>query len=74
MQGATAITDEIVPTLLKMKSLARLNVGGTQVGDGAAQLTELPNLIYLNIVNSRVGFDVVDTLSSANENLEIVEY
>jgi Leucine-rich repeat (LRR) protein len=74
LQGATAITDEIVPTLVKMKSLERLNVGGTQVGDGAAQLAELPNLVYLNIVNSGVGFDVVDTLSAAKENLEIVDY
>ena len=40
----------------------------------AAEFAKLPALTYLNIVNSQVGFDVVDTLSAANEDLEIVEY
>jgi Leucine-rich repeat (LRR) protein len=72
---ATKITDASIETLLKLKNLERLNVGGTQLSDESfRQLGKLPKLKYLNVANTSIGYDVMDEISAANEDLELVDF
>ena len=71
---ATRITNESVPTLLKLQKLERLSVAGSQLDDaGIVQLSQLPALKWLNLANSNPKPETVDALKSARPGLEIIE-
>ena len=60
---------------MKFQKLEKLNVAGTQLTDESfRQLGKLPNLKYLNVANTSIGFDVVDELNESNKDLEVVEF
>jgi len=51
----TAISDEALSQIGKLKNLVRLNLGGTKISSaGIAFLQSLQNLEYINIVNTKV--------------------
>lgn len=51
----TAVTDEALSQIGKLKNLVRLNVSGAQISSaGIASLQSLQNLEYINIVNTKV--------------------
>ena len=71
---ATRITNESVPTLLKLQKLERLSVAGSQLDDaGIVQLSQLPALKWLNLANSNPKPETVAALKAARPGLEIVE-
>jgi hypothetical protein len=60
---------------MKLKNLERLNVAGTQLTDDSfRELGKLPKLKYLNVANTSIGYDVIDELAEAREDLEVVEF
>ena len=70
-----AITDEGVKHLASLTNMNWLNLDQTQLTDaGFARLKQLPNLKYLNVANTSISFDVIDDLSEAKEDLEVVEF
>ena len=71
---ATRITNESVPTLLKLQKLERLSVAGSQLDDaGIVQLSQLPALKWLNLSNSNPNPETIASLKAARPDLEIVE-
>ena len=68
------VSDDSLPTLLKFQTLTNLNVSGTLLGDDSfRELAKLPNLTRLDVSNTSIGFDVVDEITEANPNLNLIE-
>jgi len=71
---STNISDESIETLLKFQNLERLNLRGCQMSEeGFKQLSKLKKLKWLNVANTSVG-GVIDELTDANEELEVVDF
>ena len=71
---STKITNKSVDTIVGFSQLSKLNVAGTQLDDDAAEkLKTLPNLRWINVNNSRIGYAGVDALLEAHEGLEVIE-
>jgi len=64
----TAITDQALVQIAKLKNLVRLNLSGTNVTEaGMSSLQSLKNLEYVNIVNTKVddkGLLILSTIPS----------
>jgi hypothetical protein len=60
---------------MKLTNLEDLNVAGTQLTDESfRKLGSLPKLKKLNVANTSIGFDVIDALAEANEDLQVIEF
>ncbi len=69
------VSDESVPTILKMQNLERLNLRGCQMtDDGFRQLSKLPKLTYLNVANTSIGYDVIDERGEARKGLLVEDF
>jgi hypothetical protein len=60
---------------LKLNQLAELNVAGTQLTDTSfLALGKIPSLKKLNVANTDIGFDTIDTLIESHKDLEVIEF
>ena len=60
---------------MKMVQLSELNVAGTQLTDKSfLAFGKLPLLKKLNVANTDIGFDTIDTLLESRDDLEVTEF